>query len=195
MLFANRKRFMKIRYILIAFILWASTGYSQNVPASQIASEYSLNKQSADAQYKDKSVTVKGTVLRLEKAENTFDGKSNALVVVYLTTGPGLPLVKAYVTQFKAIQAEQEKLNKFLAISGRSVTVEVMTRIVAGTVEAQTKTVSTSTFVQHSANGNTTITNNNFSGWKPMAKVKDEVTITGTCRGKDFEIVLADATL
>lgn len=165
------------------------------IDAIQLATTYAQDKPNADTQYRDRQITIKGIVCKIDKG---FDTANKALASIYLKTGPGLPSVKIELGNIdKALtQAGKERknsVNVYGSFIDNNTKTQVNVRLVNNVMEARIGTIRTVSI--HSAGHSSTNTDRQNSEWMPIVKCGDSVIITGVCKGKLIDIVISDASL
>jgi hypothetical protein len=156
----------------------AQTAYANPilVDAATLATDYKENLQTASAKYRDRLLTITGTVKKIQK-----DMGGGGVAQIYFETAPGLPPVRVAVRKLTLPSNFQKNW-------GCHHTSSMHYRTENGVIEESKADLI--------CNGNSRASfTSRKSPWKIRAKVSELVTVTGVCKGFSVEVQVVEATL
>jgi len=168
----------------------ASSSSASAVPAEQLGSAYEANQQAADAQYKNKPITIKGLV---KKVDMGMSSSKEIITCLFLDAGPNKPLVKVEITKV-------DKMDQKLASHDD---------IYHGCPAAHWKHSTSYMTMNDRLNGKILclhIFRGNHKTWAPTTKnppspyvvfvsAGDSIVASGVCKGDIVNVVVGEAAL
>ncbi|HEV7406083.1 MAG TPA: hypothetical protein VGO11_24265 [Chthoniobacteraceae bacterium] len=146
-----------------------------SVEAQQIALKYKTDPKAADEQYRDKTLTVSGTLQQVSAGDNV-----TTAAVLLLATNPGLPLVRVEMT-FPKESAQTGTTYEFRVVDGQRLEYRTRHKDFAGTTMPAWVTG-----IRRTSRGDQ---------WTPLLQKGETVSLVGQCKGRAVDVMMKDAAL
>lgn len=159
---------------------------SQPIAAMELAARYKENTQSADTSFRGRRISVTGTLQRVDPGNN-----ANVVAYLYLSTAPGLPLVKLELARMEDYQKRTSSTGIY-TVTQQSFEFRVSDRSRLEVRPRHTVKNTDPYYYYYYGRRRSTST---VGDWINLVAKGEAVQATGQCEGKLVDIVLSDSSI